>query len=404
MKLKNSISSYVILFAACAAVLIAACGGGGGGGDGDGDESNGIKLTASDAEDDDFFGWSVSISGDFAIVGAWDEDGAGTDRGAAYVFYRNHGGTDTWGEVTKFTASDAEDGDYFGGSVSISGDYAIVGAAFEDGAGADRGAAYVFNQNQGGTDMWGQVAKLTASDAGDGDWFGHSVSISGDYAIVGAWREDGVTNADRGAAYVFYRNQGGTDSWGQVAKLTASDAYSSDYFGCSVSISGDDAIVGAYAEDGTGFDRGAAYVFNRNQGGTDAWGEVAKLSTSSTEDSVWFGYSVSMSGDDAIVGAHYAGSTDHGAAHVFSRNQGGTDAWGKVATLYAADWEDYDQFGISVSLSGDLAIVGADGEDGPGIDRGAAYMFQRNQGGTDAWGQVAKVIAADVQNDERNHD
>jgi hypothetical protein len=118
------------------------------------------------------------------------------------VFERNQGGADGWGEVAKLTASDAEDGDDFGTSVSISGDTVVVGAPWEDGAGSYRGAAYVFERNQGGADGWGEVDKLTASDAEDGDYFGKSVCISRDTLVVGADYEDGA-GSDRGAAYVF---------------------------------------------------------------------------------------------------------------------------------------------------------------------------------------------------------
>jgi hypothetical protein len=359
------------------------------------------KLTASDATDVDYFGWSVSISGDHAIVGAYFKDGAGTNRGAAYVFSRNHGGTDNWGEVTKLTASDAADYDNFGFSVSISGDYAIVGADSEDGAGTNRGAAYVFYRNHGGTDNWGEVTKLTASDAADDDYFGWSVSISGDHAIVGAKSEDGA-GTWRGAAYVFSRNQGGTDNWGEVTKLTASDTADNDWFGYSVSISGDYAIVGADSEDGAGTDRGAAYVFYRHQGGTDNWGEVTKLTASDAADYDNFGVSVSVSGDYAIVGADLedGAGTARGAAYVFYRNHGGTDNWGEVTKLTASDTADTDLFGRSVSISGDYAIVGAYGENGAGADRGAAYVFYRNHGGTDNWGEVTKLTASDTANND----
>jgi hypothetical protein len=157
------------------------------------------QLTASDAEDEDYFGGSVAISGDTAVVGAYEEDGAGSNRGAAYVFERNQGGADSWGQVTKLTASDAENDDYFGFSVAISGDTVVVGAYDEDGAVINRGAAYVFERNQGGLDKWGEVTKLTASDAETGDRFGRSVAISGDTAIVGAYTEDGG-GSWRGAA------------------------------------------------------------------------------------------------------------------------------------------------------------------------------------------------------------
>ena len=160
------------------------------------------KRFASDAEDSDLYGVSVALSGDYAVVGAFFEDGEGLNRGAAYVCARNQGGQDNWGEVAKLTASDAEDSDMFGYSVAISGDYAVVGAEYEDGAGFNRGAAYIYARNQGGQDNWGEVVKLTASDIEDFDKFGVSVAISGDYVIVGAIGEDGAGNA-RGAVYIF---------------------------------------------------------------------------------------------------------------------------------------------------------------------------------------------------------
>jgi hypothetical protein len=162
--------------------------------------------------------------------------------------------------VTKLTASDAADWDFLGISVAISGDTVVVGAYFEDGAGSDRGAAYVYERNQGGADSWGQVTKLTASDTADDDRFGYAVAISGDTVVVGTHMEDGAGKY-RGAAYVYERNQGGADHWGQVTKLTASDAADMDYFGGSVAISRDTVVVGAYLQDGAGSDRGAAYVF-----------------------------------------------------------------------------------------------------------------------------------------------
>jgi hypothetical protein len=205
-------------------------------------------------------------------VGAFSEDGAGFYRGAAYAFERDQGGAGNWGEVKKLTASDAQDGDWFGGSVAVSGDTAVVGAIYEDGAGVDRGAAYVFERDQGGAGNWGEVKKLTASDAQDDDWFGWSVAVSKDTAVVGAYEEDGA-GSDRGAAYLFERDQGGAGNWGEVKKLTASDAQDYDNAGFSVAISANTAVMGALYEDGAGFDRGAAYVF----GPSLAVGGVAEL-------------------------------------------------------------------------------------------------------------------------------
>ena len=162
--------------------------------------------------------------------------------------------------MTKLTAPEAGAGDSFGVSVAVSGDTVVVGANREDLAGASAGAAYVFQRDQGSADNWGELTKLAASDAEAGDFFGSGVAVDGDTAIVGAFREDdGGNNA--GAAYVFARSQGGPDNWGELKKLTASDAQAGDFFGLRVAVSGDSAIVGAYHEDAGGIDAGAAYLF-----------------------------------------------------------------------------------------------------------------------------------------------
>ncbi len=331
-------------------------------------------ITAGDAADWDLFGHSVSLNGDTLAAGAHGVDGSGTNQGAAYIFYKDQGGIDDWGEVKKLTASDAEDSDFFGYSVSISGDTVVVGAYREDGTGADRGAAYVFDRNNGGADNWGEVKKLTASDAADGDFFGYSVTISGDTIVVGAYSK----GTDRGAVYVFDRDNGGTDNWGEVKILTASDAANYDKFGYSVSIEGNTIAAGASSKVGSGIDRGAAYVFDRDNGGTDNWGEVKKLTASDTEDNDYFGYSVSIEGDTLVAGANNEGGSGsgRGAAYVFKRDEGGADNWGEVKKLVASDAGDGDFFGQSVSISVNYISVGAYLEDGSGTDRGAAYIFE----------------------------
>jgi hypothetical protein len=359
------------------------------------------KRTAADTQDLDNLGNSVAVSGDYAVAGAQNEDGVGINRGAVYVFERNYGGNDNWGQVAKLTASNSENWATFGSSVAIDGDYVVVGAYGQDGLGADRGAAYVFDRNFGGQDNWGQVAILTAFDAQDGDEFGMSIAISGDYVVVGANYEDGA-GISRGAAYVFGRNQGGPDNWGVVLKLTASDAQDGDQFGNSVAISGDNVVVGAHYEDGVGTSRGAAYVFNRNQGGADNWGQVTKLSASNPENAAYFGSSVAVRSDFALVGAcgEDGTGTNLGAVYVFDRNYGGANNWGQVAILTASDAQDGDEFGYSVSIDGDYAVVGAHYEDGAGTSRGAAYVYWRDYGGADNWGEVMKLTALDAEDQD----
>jgi hypothetical protein len=343
-----------------------------------------------------YFGFSVAIDDDTMVVGAYSDDSDGTDGGTCYVFGRHQGGTDSWNQVAKLTASDGSRYDYFGKSVSISGDTVVVGAVYDDDHGVNSGSAYIFSRDQGGVGAWGEVGKLTASDGTSNDYFGHSVSISGDTVVVGAYADDD-NGTNSGSAYTFGRDQGGADAWGQVAKLTASDGASLDGFGYSVSISGDTVVVGAYRDDDLGSESGSAYVFGRDQGGGDAWGQVAKLTASDGASYHQFGSSASISGDTVVVGAY--GDDDNGSrsgsAYVFGRDQGGADAWGHVAKLTASDGASYDYFGWTVSISGNTIVVGANGDDDKGSESGSAYVFGRDQGGGDAWGQVAKLTASD---------
>ncbi|MEA2076929.1 MAG: FG-GAP repeat protein, partial [Candidatus Marinimicrobia bacterium] len=161
-----------------------------------------IKAVASDRAANDHFGYSVAISGNYAIIGAYfeDQDSSGTDSlskaGSAYIFAKSG---DTWIQEQKLVASDRAADDEFGMSVAVSGNYAIVGAyqQDEDASGANTlinaGAAYIF-YNDGTT--WVQQQKVVASDRSVYRYFGNSVAISGNYAIVGAYREDGDANGE----------------------------------------------------------------------------------------------------------------------------------------------------------------------------------------------------------------
>ena len=153
------------------------------------------KLTAADAARHDQFGYSVSISGDTALVGAYFDDDGYSYSSSAYVF-RWDGMS--WAQEAKLTAADTAASDRFGYSVSISGDTALVGAYDDDDGGYGSGSAYVFRWD--GT-TWAQEAKLTAADAAAGDQFGYSVSISGDTALVSARGDDDAGSAS-GSAYV----------------------------------------------------------------------------------------------------------------------------------------------------------------------------------------------------------
>ena len=341
------------------------------------------KLTAGDGAAKSYFGAtyngiSLSADGNTALVGSFYADTpGGTDAGSAYVFVRS--GT-TWTQQAKLTAGDGASPDYFGSSVSLSadGNTALVGSFLDDTPGGmDAGSAYVFVRS--GT-SWSQQAQLTASDAAARDWFGFSVCISGDgsTAVVGACLADTTAGAYAGSAYVFGRS--GT-TWSQQAKLTADDAAAGDQFGICVSVSSDGttALVGAYGADTPGgTDPGSAYVFVRS---ATSWSQQAKLTAGDGASSDYFGNSVSLSGDGniALVGAFYAdtpGGTDAGSAYVFARS--GT-TWNQQAKLAAGDGAAGDNFGSSVTVSADgtTAAVGAYYADtAAGADAGSAYVYR----------------------------
>lgn len=355
------------------------------------------KLLASDGVESDFFGETISISGDVVVVGARFDDDDGGDSGSAYVFSRNQGGADNWGEVKKLTASDAAGGDQFGSSVSISGDIIVVGAHADDDLGTSSGSAYVFSKNQGGVNNWGEVKKITASDGAANDFFGNWVSNYGEIVVVSAPFNDDGAGAS-GSVYVFSKNQGGADNWGEVKELNAPDPASGDLFGEATSVSGDIIVVGKAFDDAGGTDSGAAYVFAQNNGGADNWGQVKKLTAPSPAGDDRFGFSVGVSGDIIAVGANLddlGAVFDAGSVSIFSKDQGGTDNWGFVKIIQASDAHTLDEFGKSVSISGNNLLVGSYLDDDLGSASGSAYVYSRNEGGINNWSEVEKIKASD---------
>jgi hypothetical protein len=314
------------------------------------------KLIPSHVEGGADFGGTVSISGDTALVGAYYEtNDSGLLVGAAYVFTRNG---NTWTQQARL-ASDNVNYEYFGASVSLSGDTALIGA---EGGYDSIGSVYVFTRT--GT-SWTQQAKLQALDSNGDDDFGWSVSLDGNTALIGAEKANG--NVDySGAAYVFTRT--GT-TWTQQAKLYASDDGGQDSFGYDVSLSGDTAIISTT--------NNSAHVFTRT--GT-TWTFQQKLTA---PDNRAFGYPVSLDGNTALIGGVES-------VHVFTRS--GT-IWIPQAKLIASDnsAENID-FGGDVSLNGDTALIGAVWDDDNAQNAGAVYVFTRS--GT-TWTQQVKLLATD---------
>ncbi len=367
----------------------------------------------------DNFGFSVGISGNYAVMGApyESEDVTGENTmlfaGSAFIFERDENGN--WNLVQKIVASDRIDTTAFGYSLSISGNYIILGAPYNDTdiSGENymhyAGSAYIFKRNAYGN--WQEMQKIVSSDRNSDDHFGYSVSISDNYAVIGAYREDedslgSNTISNAGSVYIFQRTENG--SWDEMQKIVSPDRQESDYFGEAVSISCPYLIVGAASEDedingeNTLENPGSAYIFELEG---NRWNEVQKITAAVRANYDYFGHAVSVSGNFAIIGARLDSEDDDeanykkwaGAAYIFERSLSGT--WNLTKKIVASDRNEEDQFGISVSISGNDAIVGANFEDEDVLgnntieDAGSAYLFHRDEAGN--WFETQKIVASD---------
>lgn len=384
------------------------------------------RLTASDGASGDEFGGGVSISGDWLVVGAPNHEHAEIPSGSVYVFRRDDSGTplrlndDVWVEQAELIPANAQSRGSFGASVSMSGGRIVVGGHFDKVSGTESGIAYVFRRDDAGTpfdlsdDAWIEEAELTAAVVDEWPYYNRSVSMDGDRAVVGAFR-DGEEGDGSGSAFVFRRDDNGTpsdpsdDLWVEESKLTASDGSPGDEFGQSVSISGGRIIVGAHFSDRAGSDSGSAYIFRRSDNGTppnpndDTWIEEAILNATITPPNLGFGRSVSIKGTRAIVGA----PRRSGAAYMFHLDDHGTpsdpsdDLWIEGATFSTPDTLSIRWLGDYVSISGHWAIVGANSSGDGGSFSGSVYQFRLEDGGTpsdpndDLWEQVDELVAKD---------
>ena len=310
------------------------------------------------------FGRSVALERDLAIVGACAP--------RAYLFAPTETG---WTQFATLEPWDGHLTSQYGWSVALVTDTLVVGApedSNENGGGA--GSAYVFERDPNG--VWLQSAKLLASDGGGGDALGTSVAIHDDLIVAGAPEDDPLGFAS-GSAYVFERDPNG--AWIETAKLLPSDHGFIDQFGGAVAVQDQTVLVGAHRAPDADEPTGAVYIFEPDAQGQ--WVEIQKLTPPEGENSDYFGVSVALDGDLAVVGAENYGGTffGYGAAFVYHRQPDRT--WRLVGTLMADDPQDGAEFGRSVALSGNLAVVGApfhdvvDSDGNTQVDAGAAYVF-----------------------------
>ena len=331
------------------------------------------KLVGSGSTGGQEAGRAVQLDGDNVIVGAAKTNVGGTVQGAAWVWTRS--GT-TWTEQQKLTASDAATDDRFGGSmgVAMSGDWAIVGAERDDDGGTNSGSVYFFNRS--GT-TWSQNQKIAGVLAGEA--LGAAVEMDGTTAAAGA----GYNTSVAGRVDVYTESAG---TWSVQQAITMPSGVGNDRFGTAVGLDGDRLIVGAHGDHiGAVQDCGSAFIYERS--GT-TWTNVAMLTAPTPETLANFGYDVDISGDYAIVGAWVddAYGTDSGEAYIYKRDGAGT--WSHMQTITGSDTAAGDLFGNRVGIDGTVAAVGAWKETGAATMTGAGFIFEL-QGGT--WTQTAKV-------------
>lgn len=308
-----------------------------------------------------------------------------------------------WSDMAKVVATDRVTVDYFGNTVSIDGDYAIVGSPFSDGDEngeneiPDAGAAYIYKRE---ANAWVQQQKLVASDRAESDQFGYTVAINGDYAVIAA---AGGGSNNGGSAYIF-KKEG--ELWEEQQTITGSDTANGNVFGANVDIDGNYIIVGAHFNNSDGNNEnpisnsGAAYIFVRDG---ETWLQQQKLVASDREEDDRYGISVAIDGDYAVVGSYYENEdangentlADSGSAYIYKRD-GAT--WSQQKKIVNADRESGDNFGISVDISGNYLVVGAAWEDDDVNDQnsvsysGSAYVFNRSG---ETWTQQQKIISSD---------
>ena len=375
------------------------------------------KLTASDGAGGDRFGVSVAVDGDTVVAGASGDGDKGSKSGSAYVFTKPADGwTTTSTFAAKLTASDGAAEDYFGWVVAVDEDTAVVGAYGDDANGDESGSAYVFTKPADGwTTTSSFAAKLKAPDGAAEDHFGWVVAVDGDMVVVGAYT-DHDNGSDSGSAYLFTKPATGWTSTSTAAKLTASDGAADDWFGASVAVDGDTVVVGASLDDDNGSDSGSAYVYevsdwnaipNSGASETNATSYTVTGLTNGTAYEVRIravnAFAKGAASDIATVGVgplakptgFTAGAGDAQATLTWDdpSNSGITGydylQQAQVSKLTASDGTASDNFGSSVSVDGDTAVVGAWGD---GNSRGSAYVFAKQSG---AWNQVAKLTASD---------
>ena len=346
------------------------------------------KFIAPDGESRDEFGWSVALEGDYALIGSYLDDDKGTDSGAAYLFNINSGEF-----VQKFVAPDGASDNWFGWSVALNDDSVLIGSYRDDDLGSFSGSAYLFDITTGDLQH-----KFLAPDGASWDWFGYSVALDADSALIGSPLDDDNGN-ESGSAYLF-----DITTSDLLQKFIATDGAEGDRFGSSVALDGDSVLIGSYFDDDNGDSSGSAYLFAKSEivgefvtppppnpdednESLEPYPLSPKITPADAASEDEFGYSVALNGTSALIGAYGDDDwgTNSGSAYLFDITNGDL-----LQKFLAPDGDSWDQFGRSAALDSDRALISAIGDDDNGENSGSVYLFNTASGE-----QLQKFIAAD---------
>jgi hypothetical protein len=329
----------------------------------------------------DIFGHSVSISSDYAVIGAYEDDENGFSGTGSASIYKWNSNSSSWEYMTKLLNQNASGGDQFGYSVCIKNDKLIIGARLDNEGFTDNGSASIYERNAN-TGVWEFKIKLINQSTTSLDYFGTSVSIDGNYAIVGANGDD--TGGELFGSASIYEKNLTTGIWEFKVKLQNPSPASGDNFGSSVSINGNYCIIGSPTDTEAGFSQtGSATIFKRNTttGNWESQGKIINVSPAADDH---FGSSVSISENYAIVGAPLddEGFTENGSATIFKRNVT-TSVWQSQQKLINNSTSAYDWTGSSVSISNDILIFSSLGDnDESGNSQSGSCSIYRKYGNT----------------------
>lgn len=378
------------------------------------------KMGSSDGQNGDQLGFSVALSDSFMIAGAsWEDHDAEGDNflstaGSAYIYKMTPAGD--WEEVEKLVSPFRQKSAYFGSSVAIEGDLALVGSIYgRGGTEPSSGVVYVYRQEN--DTSWVLEGQLKPSDGRSGDKFGEFLAIHEGYVIAGApghdWGENGVDSlSNAGAAYLFKREA--NQSWQELAKFVGTNRKGRDRFGSSVDISSSGLIIGATSQDSDVFsiDVGAAYIASvQNLSDFDMLNSTdLEIIFASDEGSFSaFGSSVGIEGDWAVVGCNNeidppAGSTERasGAAYFYRREN---DVWVEKQKVYPSHYENSGAFGSVIALEGSAAVIGSpfgfSDESNANLlyAAGAAHIFELQA--DNRWIETGKIVGSQRKEDDQ---